>query len=37
VHGDFWDDNVLFRGGRPELAAARQVMAELGRWQDAFA
>jgi hypothetical protein len=24
-------------GLRPELAAARQVMAELGRWQDAFA
>ena len=70
VHGDFWDNNVLFRHGLPlaiacqplssiggwvarlddpaaarrhaassgpELAAARQLMTELGRWQDAFA
>jgi hypothetical protein len=55
VHGDFWDNNVGFRGGwvarlddkaaarrhfagvAPELVAARRLMTELGRWQDAFA
>jgi hypothetical protein len=35
------DDQAAARrhaaGVGPELAAARQVMAELGRWQEAFA
>jgi Ser/Thr protein kinase RdoA (MazF antagonist) len=34
VHGDFWDDNVLFRGGRPVLLADFDFMGERARIDD---
>jgi Ser/Thr protein kinase RdoA (MazF antagonist) len=34
VHGDFWDDNVLFRGGRPVLLADFDFMGERARVDD---
>ena len=34
VHGDFWDDNVLFRHGRPVLLADFDFMGERARVDD---
>jgi Ser/Thr protein kinase RdoA (MazF antagonist) len=34
VHGDFWDDNVLFRSGRPVLLADFDFMGERARVDD---
>lgn len=34
VHGDFWDNNVLFRGGRPVLVADFDFMGERARIDD---
>jgi Ser/Thr protein kinase RdoA (MazF antagonist) len=34
VHGDFWDDNVGFRGGRPVLVADFDFMGERARIDD---
>jgi Ser/Thr protein kinase RdoA (MazF antagonist) len=34
VHGDFWDNNVLFRGGRPVLLADFDFMGERARIDD---
>jgi hypothetical protein len=34
VHGDFWDNNVLFRHGRPVLVADFDFMAERARIDD---
>jgi Ser/Thr protein kinase RdoA (MazF antagonist) len=34
VHGDFWDNNVLFRGGRPVLLADFDFMGERARVDD---
>jgi Ser/Thr protein kinase RdoA (MazF antagonist) len=34
VHGDFWDDNVLFRRGRPVLLADFDFMGERARVDD---
>ena len=34
VHGDFWDDNVLFRNGRPVLLADFDFMGEGARVDD---
>jgi homoserine kinase type II len=34
VHGDFWDDNVLFRHGRPVLLADFDFMGERARIDD---
>ena len=34
VHGDFWDDNILFRGGRPVLVADFDFMGERARVDD---
>jgi Ser/Thr protein kinase RdoA (MazF antagonist) len=34
VHGDFWDDNVLLRGGRPVLLADFDFMGERARIDD---
>jgi Ser/Thr protein kinase RdoA (MazF antagonist) len=34
VHGDFWDDNVLFRQGRPVLLADFDFMGERARVDD---
>jgi homoserine kinase type II len=34
VHGDFWDDNVLFRGGRPVLLADFDFMGQRARIDD---
>jgi Ser/Thr protein kinase RdoA (MazF antagonist) len=34
VQGDFWDDNVLFRGGRPVLLADFDFMEERARIDD---
>jgi len=34
VHGDYWDNNVLFRGGRPVLLADFDFMGERPRIDD---
>ncbi len=34
VHGDFWDNNVLFRGGRPVLLADFDFMGKRARIDD---
>jgi Ser/Thr protein kinase RdoA (MazF antagonist) len=34
VHGDFWDNNVLFRGGRPVLLADFDFMGNRARIDD---
>lgn len=34
VHGDFWDNNVLFRRGRPVLLADFDFMGERARIDD---
>jgi Ser/Thr protein kinase RdoA (MazF antagonist) len=34
VHGDFWDNNVLFRGGRPVLLADFDFMGQRARIDD---
>jgi Ser/Thr protein kinase RdoA (MazF antagonist) len=34
VHGDFWDNNVGFRGGRPVLVADFDFMGERARIDD---
>ena len=34
AHGDFWDDNVLFRHGRPVLLADFDFMGERARVDD---
>jgi homoserine kinase type II len=34
VHGDYWDDNVFFRGGEPVFVADFSFMAERARIDD---
>jgi Ser/Thr protein kinase RdoA (MazF antagonist) len=34
VHGDFWDNNVLFRHGRPVLVCDFDFMGERARIDD---